>query len=60
MVKLKSSLCDRHHDLVNRYGVSVSQITNDRTKNDKHEHHKKTSATLKSIGMAISRRIKTY
>ena len=30
MVKLKSSLrkfCGRHHDLVNRYGTSVSQIT---------------------------------
>jgi hypothetical protein len=32
MVKLKSSLrkfCGRHHDLVNRYGTSVSQITTD-------------------------------
>jgi hypothetical protein len=32
LVKLKSSLrkfYDRHHDLVDRYGISVSQITTD-------------------------------
>ena len=32
LVKLKSSLrkfCGRHHDLVNRYGISVSQMTTD-------------------------------
>ena len=32
LVKLKSSLrmiCSRYHDLVNRYGISVSQMTTD-------------------------------
>jgi hypothetical protein len=32
LVKLKSSLrmfCDRHHELVDRYGISMSQITTD-------------------------------